>query len=472
MSKNAKVSSKNTAATESSDSKNSNVQQGTVPTMKPNQIDPNNFDISDFNDSDMQKIAYINYINPETNIKSKVLVQTGKIKLVSGGIPSYHEKYYPTDDKREIITIPFDPAQKNAVVLEQMCKLIDDFMTSNEMRIKLFGKKNADNYIYSPLIKVPKEKSEDEDGDDDDNDSKNKNKKQQSKKQSNKPPAPKYPSVTIKLSFVQENDSHVCNMKMIEDKKVVKLNTLQEVADKIRYRSEVDLMIYFLKVWQNKAKITGTDKKLYGIKLQAKAIRYYPIASSGIIANDIEFPDEEDDENVDSPKKPVTKTVTKNSKNADDSDVDTDASDSDASDSDKKGKKLAPAKKTPAKKPVKMDDSESGSDDSDAKKPAKKTPAKKTAKVEDSDSGSDDEQVDVKKSAKKTPAKTPAKKAADPVDSDDDANSDSEDKKPNKKNTKPTSKKIVVNDSDDDNSDSEEVVKAKKKPTKSGSKSK
>lgn len=409
MSKNTKTIGKKSVASESDESSH---QQVAAVTLKPKDIDPVNFEISDFNTTGKQAMAYINYHNSSTNIKSKVLVQLGKIKLVAHGIPNRHPEYVPSDANREFIELPLDPEQKSCVELEEMCRKIDDHFSSDETKAKLFGKKKADSFVYSPLIKLPKVKDDDDDDDEEDS----KKKKKTDKKA--KPDAPRYAKVRIGFSFRNEDeDTRVCSMKLIEVNKEVKLNTVTEIAERIRYRSEVQLIIRFLKVWQNKSVISGTNNKLYGVKLQAMAIRYYPLASNAIKASDIEFVDEEDNDGDASPQKPVVKTI-KNAKvddaDQDQADVDSQDDQSDAEDSD------APQKKTP----VKGSKADVDSDAEDSDTPSKKKPAKKTSK----------------------------KIAVDSDDESDDA--------PPKKSTKKSSKKAVV---ESDNEESEEEVKPRKK---------
>ncbi len=116
-----------------------------IPVYRYKDIKVSKIDVSEINKDGQQPVAYINYNNSDGK-QTKILLQTGKIKLTAHGIPSLTDEnskygnYRPTDDKREFMKVPLDPDQAACNELKAHAKEIDEWCGSAEIRKKLFGK--------------------------------------------------------------------------------------------------------------------------------------------------------------------------------------------------------------------------------------------------------------------------------------------------------------------------------------------
>jgi hypothetical protein len=251
-----------------------------------------NFDVSEMNSNEdgKQPIAYINYrMENGDKTNTKILIQTDFIKMVGGGIPSFHETYYPTDDKRELIKIPLDPDQPACVRLEKKLTEADDYFCSEKVKLKIFKtQKKADSFIYCPIVRT---KVDNEDGED-----KPKNKK---KKESKYPPIEKF--CKMKFNFVKIGDKRINKMKIIKNinnkKTKMKLTSLQELMDEITFLSTIRVIFCFNKIWINKTAAVPNSPKMYGVGLKIMAIEYIPSPQNKINPEKLEFMDDDDDEN-------------------------------------------------------------------------------------------------------------------------------------------------------------------------------
>lgn len=276
---------------------------------RPKDINPENIEVTDFKIDDSQDVAYVKYLDPTLSAKQNLIIQTGKIKLTGHGIPSLHERFYPTDDKREFLKIPLDPEQKSCTELRFLFEGIDKHFGSNEMKQKLF-KKKANKYFYQSTVRSPKSNDDEEDEDNDDNGGK-KSKKEDKNKSKGKygKSYPKYDFIKVKLNFIREGDQRVNKTRLWkvsgDKKEQMFLRTMTEVANAIPFLSEIKMIFYVCKVWINKAPSPGTSHILYGVGLKALAIEYSP-SIRGINADTIGFvPSDDDDasEPTDSNKK-------------------------------------------------------------------------------------------------------------------------------------------------------------------------
>ena len=80
-----------------------------------------------------------------------------KLNTIKSGIPQIHDKYAPTDDKRQFLNHPLDITTANGKKQLKAFKKIDEFMSSKETKKTIFGDKYK-NAVYIPLARVPKPK--------------------------------------------------------------------------------------------------------------------------------------------------------------------------------------------------------------------------------------------------------------------------------------------------------------------------
>lgn len=234
----------------------------------------------------MMPCAYINYNDTKRNLKTRLLVQTDKIKLTYHGIPPLDEEmrkrnpqmstmqeYIPDDSKREFIKIPLDPEQPACMNLRKHLEKADKWAGSNETKRKIFGKE-SDHYQYQPCIKCPE-------SDDD-----------------------KKKMEYVKMKFnieINENKerTNITILKRIEDGKKVKVkaDTITEIANEIRYRSEIKLLFNYSRIWAQKTRVGGAPKKMYGLAFKIILIEYTPSVTTGFGGIDLDLLSEEEEEN-------------------------------------------------------------------------------------------------------------------------------------------------------------------------------
>lgn len=369
--------------------------------FKPKEVKISNIDVSDLKEGATQPLAYINYKDDKRNIDTKLLVQTGMIKLTGHGIPQIHEQFYPTDEKREFIKIPLDPEQESCNDLRAMLEKVDQHFGSNEMKEHLFGPKKAKKYEYQPCIRT-----QINDDDDEEDDEKSKSKKDKKSKGSK---YPKYDFVKMKFSVINEDDKRVIKTKMMKVENGSKMKfipqTISDIAKEIRFKTNVRLIFYFNKVWANTTPSPGSKVILYGLGFKVIAMEYQSNADKGIDPSGIDFrSDDEEHTNVKNNKiskntKENDNTKTRNKKSKDEEKEDSENSvDNDVKKVEKDEDNIIDNGD--------VDDNEEKEESQDEKSedeiPIKK--GKKTAKKEISDE--EEEEIPAKKEKK------PAKKKA------------------------------------------------------------
>lgn len=413
-----KTSNKSSKSTTSSD----NASEKVAPVYRYKEIDFSSAAVSELNKDGMQPLAYINYNDPVRKAETKLLVQSGKIKLVAHGIPGLHDEYVKDDSAREFIKIPLDPQQAACVELRKFLEAVDEWAGSAEMRKTLF-KGRADKYQYQSAIKTPKPA----DDDDDDDDNKKKSKKGKSDKK-----YPIYDFVKMKFNMDIQGKGRTNKTKLKRKEgttsKVIKADTITEIANQIKFQSEIRFVFYMVKIWANKTAASGAVYIPYGVGFKLMAVEFTPGQNKGIDVNSVDLLSDEDEDEAEV-KKPAKKSSKKT--NSDDEEE---------------------VKKSSSKKSPKVDDSDDDQSNDESKS---RNDSDDDAKP-NSDNESDDD------SKKKSKGKK-SKKSSN--DSDDDITITKSSKKDKKK-----SKKTA--DSDEEEADSEEEVKPKSKSSKEKSSSK
>ncbi|AVL93701.1 hypothetical protein mvi_341 [Megavirus vitis] len=368
-----------------------------VKVFRYKNVDFKNVKVSDLKKGEGQPLCYINYEDPQTDDEVKLIVQSGTIKLVDHGIPGIHEKFCPTDDKREFIKIPLDNNQPACVELRKHAEQADEYFGSNKMRKQIF-KNRADDYQYQPIIRTPQEK----DDDDDDNDKK--------KSKENKV---RYDFIKMKFNMIGDKENRVNKTKLIElkgDKKVsVRADTITEVANNIRFLSEIKFIFYYTKVWANTSKPQGGGKKLYGVGFKVMAITYTPSKGKGVNVDDLEFDSDSDDDNEVVEKSPKSK---KNKLDDDEDDEDDNKNDNDNNEEEEEEEPV----KTSSKKSKHKNEEEDDDDEVEEKpttknnkKSTKKPSKKSTKKVVSEEEEEEEEEEEIKPKKRASKNKSPSK---------------------------------------------------------------
>lgn len=277
-----------------------------------------NVEVGEMDMSGSQPMAHINYYNSKLQSDTKLLCQAKKIKLTGHGIPPLHDEYCPDDSKREYMKIPLDPAQEACNELRAHLEAADEFYGSEEMKVKLFGKK-ANDYEYQKCVRTPTKKDDDEDDDDDEDNKKKKSKKGgKGNKGSDKKKYPVYDYCKMKFNMSKaksaegkkskEPSYNLTKLKRLDangKSTLTPAKTITQIAELIPFLSEITIIFYHTRVWAMKTKLPGASKKMYGVALKIMFILYTPAASRGVKSDDLDLlpSDEEDDAEATPPPK-------------------------------------------------------------------------------------------------------------------------------------------------------------------------
>ena len=438
--KSGKASAKSDTNSDEASTSASNSKSNTVtPVYRYKEIKFSEVEVSELKEQGSQPLAYINYNDALRKATTKLLVQSDKIKLSSHGIPSLDKpgsqnKFYPDDSKREFIKIPLDPKQDTAMELRAHLEAADEWAGSDEMRKKLFGKR-ANRYQYQQCIKTPQKQNntfeDDDDNDDDDdkskgkkgkkgNDKSKKGKNDDEKKGDEKKEYPIIDYVKMKFNVVPDGKDgkdrlNKTKLKRIDGKTktLVQANSIAEIADEIKFHSEIKFIFYYNKIWANKTPAPGASKCTYGLGFKIMAIEYTPSLGKSLDSANIDFLSEEEDEDESTQK---TKNMSKNKK----------AAKMDDDDNEEEEEEDVPKKNVKGKgKPSKKDDDEEEEEDV----PKKNVKGKGKPSKKDDDEEEDEDDIPIKKASAKKGNDKKSKKATE----EDEEEEEDEEIKPKRK---------------------------------------
>lgn len=429
---------------------------------KLNKFDAKKFTVKKSNLNGMQDMWWLTYDG-----KIGLTWEMPWYKITSGGIKKFTEEgvktNYPVtkDTDREYMHIGLDPEQESLMELRKFAEKLQEWFLSDEGKEKIFGKR-ADKYLGNPLFTDDPPEFEDEEGN----------------------PIPYKGTWIPKIRFSfdvdgkqnkDEVDSRTLKTIVVckEDGRRVtqkKCKTMTDLAERVRYMSEVRVVFKISHIWAKKQANAATKKKEYGCKLKIMYIEYKPnnTVAEAPKAADFVFDDSDDDELVsdseegDLPSGVVSlddvkeKKIKAKAKKVEE-DTDSDSDDDDLVQTKKKGKKgkntdldssseedPAPKKKGKKTKLPPPEDSEtettsisdlsdlgdsSSSEDPAPKKKSKKkavtpesssedepTPKKKGKNLDlDSSSEEDHPPVNEKKGKKKAPTPESSSEEEEPV---------------------------------------------------------
>ena len=230
-----------------------------------------------------QLTAFINYNG------GRLELQTPWITLEQGGVPRLDD-YNPTDKKRCCIKLPLNTAQNNEIATFYNKFLeVDKIIGSEESKTKLFGKKSS-KYKYLNSVKV-------QDADDDE-------------------ASTKLPKLNCRFAaeFGKDNKDTVTSITtkvfvttLKEDGKVLSREeqsptNINELANIVRFRSKVRLIIQPARLWASKTPAAGADKMTYGVIWQVKGIEVQPSLGGASTNSNADFIDDSDEDEKPQPK--------------------------------------------------------------------------------------------------------------------------------------------------------------------------
>ena len=241
-------------------------------------------EIQETKENQAQFTAFLNYSG------SRFELQTPWIELESGGVPRIDD-FHPTEKSRCCIKVPLKASASDDIkqFYTKMIEL-DKILGNDESRTKMFNKK-AGKYKFLPCVYHPP--SDDDDA-----------------------PSTKAPSLKCRFAAKLEKDavkeiktevyiSTVANGKVVKREQQT-VNTMDELANIVRFRSKIRLIINPTRVWASKTLQPGADKMTYGVIWQVKGIEVEPSIYNNAGANtNADFIDDSESEEE---GKPAAKT--------------------------------------------------------------------------------------------------------------------------------------------------------------------
>ena len=307
-----------------------------------------------------QKISYPRY-SSESGAEIPLFIQFPWITLETYGVPKLGE-YYPDDSKRAFVKLPLDESVEETKQLIDLVKMIDEKLSSDEFKQKMFGAK-ASKYNYEPIFRLPQEEDE-------------------TKKVEKKYNTVKHPYMKLKIdtTFPDNQVKTIVFNSVLKDgrrtrSKIDDIRTVTDFANYVCWMSSIRPIVRPVKLWAQPA--TKKDPT-YGLTFKiAKTEVTPPVKSNN--SNVKRYM--ESDNFLDSDEE----SDVAESKTEAPSEAPSAAPSDAASASTIKGKQIAQ---------VESDDSDESSEDTKPVAPSKqaKKPAKKQA-VSSSDSESDSDDV-------------------------------------------------------------------------------
>jgi hypothetical protein len=236
--------------------------------------------------------------------KKRTIFQTGKIKIIKGGIPRLttdedKKNHTPNDSKREFMRIPLDPEQPACVELKEALDKIQTWLEDKDTKSLLFGK-NAKKYKAMEIYNSTDPNKLGDDSDDEDKDD-------DEEEEEVKPFIP-----TAKFRFDMEVKGENRKIKTAfcvnQDGKKSKISfdSVTEAAENITYLSDTIIGFTISRIWAGDAPMAGMKHLPYGIILKMLKLQYTPGMMSSSVNNDeIVFSDEEDEVDTITPTKPA-----------------------------------------------------------------------------------------------------------------------------------------------------------------------
>lgn len=328
-------------------------------------------DLEDNQRSKGQKISYPRYTS-ENGSESPLFIQFPWIDLKSYGVPKLGE-YYADDSQRAFVKLPLDQSVPDVKQLSNLLKEIDEKLSSDEFKEKMFGSK-ASKYEYQPIFRLPQE-------DDDD-----------TKKETKKDYGPKHPYMKLKIDTTYPDNqvktivfnSVLENGKRVRTK-VDNVKTVDDFASHVCWMSRVHPVVRPVKLW---AQAPSKKDPTYGLTFKIAKTEVEPPNKTNsnvkeYLESDAFLDSDEESDTIETtaPKTsapiPSTKPTTKQVAQVDSDDDESE----EESDEDEVKPATKSASKTPVKKVVDSDDESDGSEDEEEVKPAKKPTGKASTKA-------------------------------------------------------------------------------------------
>ncbi len=241
--------------------------------------------------------------------KKRTIFQTGKIKIIKGGIPRLttdedKKNHTPNDSKREFMRIPLDPEQPACVELKGALDKIQAWLEDKATKATLFGK-NAKKYKAMEIYNSTDPNKLGDDSDDEDKDDEDKDEEEEEEDAKPFIPTAKF---RFDMEVKGENRKIKTAFSVNQDGKKSKISfdSVTEAAENITYLSDTIIGFTISRIWAGDAPMAGMKHLPYGIILKMLKLQYTPGMVSGSVNNDeIVFSDEEDEVETITPTKPA-----------------------------------------------------------------------------------------------------------------------------------------------------------------------
>lgn len=250
-------------------------------TIKYSDLNTNNLNVLALEDNKLntaQKLAMVRYKHDKYN-EDICQIQSPSIKLFTYGIPR-EGKWYPNDKTRAFIKVPEDATDPKCMAFFSKLDEIDTMFQTSEFKVKLFGsEKVANNYKYQPIVRIPEEREDEDDA----------------APKKDAVPRPRFMKVKVDLDWETSKVKSKCMIKDAEGKRVpvTDIETLDDLAKYVRYRSNICMVLIANKVYASKAKVGGESKK-YGITFKLSQVVCEPPTQASNDYDEDKFIDDED----------------------------------------------------------------------------------------------------------------------------------------------------------------------------------
>jgi len=288
-------------------------------------------------------------------------IQSCEILLDNYGIPDSDGPYYKTAKQRAFVKVPLEvnelvtteTADERTVRAKKLTNfkdslvLIDNYLDSDDMKIKLFGSvKAAKKYTYQPIVRQSKIVAED---DSDDSEAEEK------EAVVSRPDYMKgkihldYNTENVQVEIFQKNNEGSDSYQKDGSHTEISVASLDDMRKHVSYMRKQRFVFHVSKLWASKQPANGQDKKMYGATLKLRRVevqeRTQQVATDDNDDGAEPFIDSDDDD--DGEVTLVKEFVTKDTKDTNKDDEESDEESEEENDSDESDEEIDVKPPTP-----------------------------------------------------------------------------------------------------------------------------
>ena len=289
-----------------------------------NKQDLSRVSLTDLEDNDRipsQKISYFRYNDPKKG-EAQWDIQSCEVLLDNYGIPDGEGPYYKTAKQRAFVKVPLDvndqvttetpnerdTRSKKLTTFKQSLVSVDKYLSSDDMKIKLFGStKAAKKYTYQPIVRQSKIVSEEDDSDSDEESG--------AKEVVTRPDYMKakihldYNTENVQVEVFQKNNEGSSSWDKDGSHSEINVTSLDELRRHIAYMRKQRYVLHVSKLWASKQPANGQTTKMYGATLKLRRVEVQERMQQSFIDVEDDGAEPFIDSDSDEDKEDVTKLV-------------------------------------------------------------------------------------------------------------------------------------------------------------------